>query len=225
MVPDNNRIAPIAMRRKPSQFGPSPRNPTPRRGGSRVLRTGPEREEPLSDPRQITARTMYKTPPKTSSAPSPMTNILVSRFIAATNAPTTTRRNTATEPRFKPERLDSFLRNESGFPKSRRAFGKENATAKKSIIAVASAAGSHFATQCLRSGQRGHRQYIDRHRSTGPARGTWNTKQRLDPATQGSDEHSNSRKHQSQPFTKEFDTANKCDSKECAGVSEIIAAR
>jgi hypothetical protein len=69
-----------------------------------------------------------------------MTNILVSRFIAATNAPTTTRRNTATEPRFKPERLDSFLRNESGFPKSRRAFGKENATAKKSIIAVASAA-------------------------------------------------------------------------------------
>jgi hypothetical protein len=31
------------------------------------------------------------------------------------------------------------------------------------------------------------------------------------------------RKHPSQPFPKEFDTANKCDSKECAGVSEIIA--
>jgi hypothetical protein len=41
-----------------------------------------------------------------------MTIILVSRFIAATNAPTTTRRNTATEPSFKPKRLDSFLRNE-----------------------------------------------------------------------------------------------------------------
>jgi len=102
------------MRRRPGQFGPSPRNPTPRRGGSRVPPTGPEREEPepLSDPRQITACTMYRTPPKTSSAPSPMTIILVSRFIAATNAPTTTRRNTATEPSFKPKRLDSFLRNE-----------------------------------------------------------------------------------------------------------------
>src|ERR1700730_18247869 len=102
------------MRRRPGQFGPSPRNPTPRRGGSRVPPTGPEREEPepLSDPRQITACTMYRTPPKTSSAPSPITIILVSRFIAATNAPTTTRRNTATEPRFKPKRLDSFLRNE-----------------------------------------------------------------------------------------------------------------
>src|SRR3984893_16776198 len=61
---------------------------------------------------RLTARTMYRTPPKTSSAPSPMTIILVSRFIAATNAPTTRRRNTATEPRFKPKRLDSFLRNE-----------------------------------------------------------------------------------------------------------------
>lgn len=83
------------MRRKPGQFGPSPRNPTPRRVGSRVLRTGLEREEsePLSDPRQITARTMYRTPPITSSAPSPMTIILASRFIAATNAPTTIRRN------------------------------------------------------------------------------------------------------------------------------------
>jgi hypothetical protein len=89
---------------------PGTRNPTPRRGGSRVLRTGPERgePEPLSDPRQITARTMYRTPPKTSSAPSPMTIILASRFIAATNAPTMTRRNTATEPRFKREDGYSF---------------------------------------------------------------------------------------------------------------------
>jgi hypothetical protein len=96
------------MRRKPGQFGPSPRNPTPRRGGSRVLRTGPERgePEPLSDPRQITARTMYRTPPKTNSAPSPMTIILASRFIAATNAPTTTRRNTATPQ----QNLDSSAR-------------------------------------------------------------------------------------------------------------------
>jgi hypothetical protein len=97
-APDNNRIAPITMRRRPGQFGPSPRNPKPRRGGSRVSRTGPEREEPepLSDPRQITARTMYRTPPKMSSAPSPMTIILVSRFIAATNAPTTRRRRNGT---------------------------------------------------------------------------------------------------------------------------------
>jgi hypothetical protein len=71
----------------PGQFAPSPKNPTPRRGGSRVLRTGPEPEEPkrLSDPRQITARTMYRIPAKTSNAPSPITIILASRFIAATN--------------------------------------------------------------------------------------------------------------------------------------------
>ena len=48
--------------------------------------------------------------------------------------------HSATEPGFKPERLDPFLRNESGFPKLRRVFGKENAMAKKSIIAVASVA-------------------------------------------------------------------------------------
>jgi hypothetical protein len=94
--------------------------------------------------------------------------------------------------------------------------------AKKSIITMASVA-AHFATQCLRSGQRGHRQYIDRHRSTGRARGTWNTEQWLDPATRSSDEHSHNRKQQSQPFPKEFDTANKCDSKERAGLSEIAA--
>ena len=45
---------------------------------------------------RLTARTMYRTPPKTSSAPSPMTIILVSRFIAATNAPTTRRRRNGT---------------------------------------------------------------------------------------------------------------------------------
>jgi hypothetical protein len=59
--------------------------------------------------------------------------------------------------------------------------------------------------------------------STGRARGTWNTEQRLDPATRGSDEHSHNREQQSQPFPKEFDTANKCDSKERAGLSEIVA--
>src|SRR5260370_13376275 len=104
----------IVMRGGPGQCGRGRRNPPPRGGGSRVPQTGPEREEPepLSDPRQITACTMYSTPPKTSSAPSPMTIILVSRFIAATNAPTTTRRNTATEPSFKPKRLYSFLKHE-----------------------------------------------------------------------------------------------------------------
>src|SRR5450631_4906085 len=90
--------------------------------------------------------------------------------------------------------------------------------AKIPIIAVTLVAAQRF-----RSGQRGHRQYIDRHRSTGRARGTWNTKQRLDPATRGSDEPSHNRKRQSQPFTKKFDTADKCDSKERAGLSEIVA--
>jgi hypothetical protein len=41
---------------------------------------------------------MYKTPPRTSSAPSPIRNILASQFIAAT-----------TEPGFKPMPADSFL--------------------------------------------------------------------------------------------------------------------
>src|ERR1700674_4876486 len=83
MIPDNNRIAPIAMRRMPGQFASSPKNPTPRRRGSRVPRTGRPESGPLSDPRQITARTMYKTPPRTSSAPSPIRNIFASQFIAA----------------------------------------------------------------------------------------------------------------------------------------------
>ncbi len=67
----------------PGQFVPSPKNPTPRRGGSRVPRTGPEESGPLSGPRQIALRVMYKSPPRTSSAPSPIRNILASPFIAA----------------------------------------------------------------------------------------------------------------------------------------------
>jgi hypothetical protein len=60
----------------PSQFVPSPKNRTPRRGGSRVPRTGREESGPLRGPRQIAARAMYKIPPRTSSAPSPIRNIL-----------------------------------------------------------------------------------------------------------------------------------------------------
>ena len=56
----------------PGQFGPTPRNPRPRRGGSRVPRTGREESRPLSGPRQIAVRIMYKTPQRTSSAPSPI---------------------------------------------------------------------------------------------------------------------------------------------------------
>jgi hypothetical protein len=85
MAPDTNRIAPIAIRRMPGQFVPSPKNRTPRRGGSRVSRTGREESGPLSDPRQIAVRAMYKSPPRTSSAPSPIRNILASQFIAATH--------------------------------------------------------------------------------------------------------------------------------------------
>ena len=91
--------------------------------------------------------------------------------------------------------------------------------AKKSIIAVASVAALIAPLGAFAQGSAG----IDRHRSAGRARGTWNTKQRLDPATRGSDEHCNNRKQQSQPFSKEFDTTNKCDSKERAGPSEIVA--
>ena len=87
----------------------------------------------------------------------------------------------------------------------------------------AACCGSHCSTRRFRSGQRGHRQYINRHRGPGRPRGTRNTKQRLDPATRGSDEHSHNRKQQSQPFPKEFDTANKCDTKERAGLSKIVA--
>ena len=56
-----------------------------RLGGSRVSRTGREESGPLSDPRQMAVRAMYKNPPRTSSAPSPIRNILASQFIAATH--------------------------------------------------------------------------------------------------------------------------------------------
>src|SRR5205823_10694639 len=42
-----------------------------------------EESGPLSGPRQMAARAVYKTPPRTSSAPSPTRNILASQFIAA----------------------------------------------------------------------------------------------------------------------------------------------
>src|SRR5712664_1684181 len=63
----------------PGQFVPSPKNLMLRLGGSRVSRTGREESGPLSDPRQIAVRAMYKTPPKTSSAPSPIRNIFASQ--------------------------------------------------------------------------------------------------------------------------------------------------
>jgi hypothetical protein len=69
----------------PGQFVPSPKNRTPRRGGSRVSPTGREESGPLRGPRQIAARAMYKIPQRTSSAPSPIRNILASQFIAATH--------------------------------------------------------------------------------------------------------------------------------------------
>ena len=67
----------------PGQFALTPKNRMLRVGGSRVSRTGREESRPLSGPRQIAARVMYKTPQKTSSAPSPIRNIFGSQFIAA----------------------------------------------------------------------------------------------------------------------------------------------
>src|SRR5438552_9775664 len=68
----------------PGQFVATPKNRMLRVGGSRVLRTGRREESgPLSGPRQMAARAVYKTPPRTSSAPSPTRNILASQFIAA----------------------------------------------------------------------------------------------------------------------------------------------
>src|ERR1700688_1450650 len=67
----------------PGQFVPSPKNRTLRRDGSRVSRAGREESGPLSGPRQIALRAMYRIPPRTSSAPSPIRNILASQFIAA----------------------------------------------------------------------------------------------------------------------------------------------
>src|ERR1700682_1822737 len=69
----------------PGQFVPNAKNPMPRRGGSRVSRTGREEYGPLSGPRQIAVRAVYKIPPRTSSAPSPIRNILASQFIVATH--------------------------------------------------------------------------------------------------------------------------------------------
>ena len=46
----------------PGQFVPNLKNLMLRRGGSRVPRTGREESGPLSDPRQIEVRAMYKTP-------------------------------------------------------------------------------------------------------------------------------------------------------------------
>src|SRR5467141_4192783 len=69
----------------PGQFVPSPKNRTLRRGGSRVSPTGREESGPLSGPRQIAVRARYRIPPRTSSAPSPIRNILAPQFIAATH--------------------------------------------------------------------------------------------------------------------------------------------
>ena len=65
------------IRRMPGQFVPSPKNRTPRRGGSRVSRTGRQESGPLRGSRQIAPRAMCKIPPRTSSAPSPIRNILL----------------------------------------------------------------------------------------------------------------------------------------------------
>jgi hypothetical protein len=72
----------------PGQFAPSPKNRTLRVGGSRVLETGPEERGRLSGPHQIAVRAMYKIPPRTSSAPSNVRNILASQFIAVARAST-----------------------------------------------------------------------------------------------------------------------------------------
>src|SRR5260370_39487594 len=69
--------------RMPGQFVLTPKNRMLRVGGSRVSRTGREESRPLSGPRQIAVRIMYKTPQRTSSAPSPIRNIFASQFIAA----------------------------------------------------------------------------------------------------------------------------------------------
>jgi hypothetical protein len=90
--------------------------------------------------------------------------------------------------------------------------------AKIPIIAVTLVAAQRF-----RSGQRGHRQHIDRHRSTGRARGTWNTKQRLDPAPGAATNTATTGSANLSPSPKKFDTANECDSKERAELSEIVA--
>src|SRR5258708_30005262 len=62
----------------PGQFAPSPRNRTPPLEGSRVSGTDPEERGRLSDPHQIAVRAIYKIPPRTSSAPNTIKNILAS---------------------------------------------------------------------------------------------------------------------------------------------------
>ena len=82
-APDTNRTAPSAIRKRPGQFVPSPRNRKLRGGGSKVSRVGRKESRPLSGPRQIAVRAMYRIPQKTRSAPSPIRNILASLFAAA----------------------------------------------------------------------------------------------------------------------------------------------
>src|SRR6266481_8766719 len=51
----------------PGQFVPTPKNLSARRGCSRVLRTGRNESRPLSGPRQIALRAVYKIPPETEN--------------------------------------------------------------------------------------------------------------------------------------------------------------
>src|SRR5258705_4696625 len=62
----------------PGQFAPSPRNRTPPLEGSSVSGTDLEERGRLSDPHQIAVRAIYKIPPRTSSAPNMIKNILAS---------------------------------------------------------------------------------------------------------------------------------------------------
>ena len=68
---------------------------------------------------------------------------------------------------------------------------------------------AHFARCCHCTRQRGHGQHFNRHWGAGRPRGTWDTKERLDAAARGSDEHDN-REQQSHAIAEEFDSAAKC---------------
>jgi hypothetical protein len=70
---------------RPVRSEPQESHAAPWRLQSVANRPGGFRAAKLSDPRQIAVRAMYKTPPRTSSAPSPIRNILASQFIAATH--------------------------------------------------------------------------------------------------------------------------------------------
>ena len=102
-------------------------------------------------------------------------------------------------------------------------FNKEHCYVQDTGLRCGACRGSPFVTRCFRSerGERWHRPYVNGHRGTGRPGGPRNTKRRLDPATRSSDEQYN-RKRQSQPFTKKLATASQCDSKKCAGPTEII---